>query len=301
MDLRQLEYFLVTADRRNITAAAAQLNVAQPTLTKSIKLLEQELGVALFERLPRGVQLTDYGESLARHAKQVRLQLREAQSELAGLKEGDTGLVAIGAGPAWVRRYLPLAVARIMASRPKVDVRVVGGFDEALLRALRRGELDLVVAELPEQRSATDLEIMPIASDILAVCASTRHPLAGQKDVPVRRLLDFPWILPAGPTRVRRRLDALFTTCGLTPPEPVVEADSMAFLLTLLRNSEAISYTTEMTLRLPEGDGLGLLDVPELRVVREAGIIRRRMSWLSPAAEAVVNELKALCADEPYN
>src|SRR5215813_7834620 len=68
MDLRQLEYFLRVAQRRNISLAAAELNITQPSLTKSIKLLEKTLGVRLFERLARGVELTDYGHTLRRHA-----------------------------------------------------------------------------------------------------------------------------------------------------------------------------------------------------------------------------------------
>jgi len=68
MDLRQLVYFLKVAQRKNISTAAAELNITQPTLTKSIKLLEDQLGVKLFDRLPRGVALTLYGATLLRHA-----------------------------------------------------------------------------------------------------------------------------------------------------------------------------------------------------------------------------------------
>jgi DNA-binding transcriptional LysR family regulator len=78
MDLRQLEYFLRVAQRRNISAAAAELNITQPSLTKSIKLLEKELGVRLFDRLARGVELTDYGHTLLRHAEAVHVQIGDA-------------------------------------------------------------------------------------------------------------------------------------------------------------------------------------------------------------------------------
>jgi LysR family transcriptional regulator of gallate degradation len=301
VNFRQLEFFLAVARTGSLTAAALELKVAQPTLTKSIHGLEQELGVKLFHRLPRGVQPTEYGDSLARHARQIQLQLREARSEIDGRREGDTGVVTIGAGPAWVRRHLPLAIARTMASRPRLSVRVVGGFDEALLRALRRGELDFVVAELPDSGASADLEVSPLAVDALTICAGARHPLAGERNVAVARLLDFPWILPSGPTRMRQRLEALFTTRGLPAPKPIVEADSMTFLLSLLRHSNGISYITEMTLRRPEGLEIKPLDVPELRVMREAGIVRRRMSWLAPSTEAVISELRAVCALEPNN
>jgi LysR family transcriptional regulator of gallate degradation len=72
MDLRQLEYFLAIAKRRSFTAAASELGLTQPSLTKTIRALEQELSVQLFERLPRGVELTSFGNSLLHHAEAMR-------------------------------------------------------------------------------------------------------------------------------------------------------------------------------------------------------------------------------------
>jgi DNA-binding transcriptional LysR family regulator len=111
MDLRQLEHFLRVAQRKNISLAAADLNIAQPTLTKSIKLLEEQLGVKLFERLPRGVALTSFGTTLLRHAEAVHVQMKDAGHEIAAQRTGAVGTVVIGAGPTWLRRYLPTALA----------------------------------------------------------------------------------------------------------------------------------------------------------------------------------------------
>lgn len=301
MHIRQLDYFLKIAERRSISAAAADLNVTQPTLTKSIKLLEQELGVPLFERLPRGMELTTYGRSLVRHAQSVRVQIDDAVGELEGLRSGAQGTIAIGAGPAWLRSHLPLAVARSLAGRPQLKVRVVGGFDEALIRALRLGDLDFVVAEFPSPESARDLEIEPLASDRLAVCCRTRHPLIGRRNVSLKTLLQYPWVLPARNPRARIRLEAHFLAQNLPPPDPAVETESMTFLFAVLRTSNALSYTTSATIRPPGGGGLTLLDVPALRSTRSAGIMRRRGAWLSPAAQTVLSELKAICREDGQN
>jgi LysR family transcriptional regulator of gallate degradation len=301
MHLRQLEYFLKVARHRSITAAAGELGITQPTLTKSIRLLEQELGVTLFERLPRGVELTDFGRSLLRHAESVHVQVRDAVREIDGLRGGAIGHVGIGAGPAWLRRHLPLAVARTLSAHPGIRVRIDGGFDDALLRSLRSGELDFVVAELPSPERAGDLRIVPLSSDDLGVCCRSRHPLAGTEAVPAGELLRFPWVMPPRSTRAQARLDALFVARDLPPPEPAVETESMAFLLQLLRHSDALTFTVRTTLALPDGVGLRMLDVPELGAVRQAGIIARADGWLSPAADAVVAELRAICAVESQN
>lgn len=301
MHLRQLSYFLKVAEHRSISVAAAELNVTQPSLTKSMKLLEEELGIALFRRLPRGVELTEAGRRLLHHAETVGLQLSDARNELDALRDGDRGAITIGAGPAWLRSHLPVAVSRAIAVRPNLHVRVVGGFDEALLRALRRGELDFVVAELPWTTEHRDLAIEPLSADGLCVYARKEHPLSRRGPAGLADVLRFPWVLPVRATRARQRLDALFVARNTAPPEPAIETDSMAFLLAMVRNSDALTYTTTSTIEMPEGDGLAKLAVPELTSERRAGIIRRRNSWLSPAAGVLIEELRSVCAAQPQN
>ena len=301
MELRQLEYFLKVAARRSITAAAAELNITQPSLTKSIRLLEAELGVPLFERLPRGVALTVFGRRLHHHAQSVHVDIQDALSELQALRGGEDGTVVIGAGPSWLRRHLPLAVTRALTGRPRLQVRVVGGFDEPLFRDLRRGDIDFVVAELPMPGGVDDLELVALTTDDLVVCCRRDHELVGKGPLALETIAACPWALPADGTQTRRRLDGLFLSHGRTPPTPVIETESMAFLLASVRLSSALTYTTVTTLELPDATGLVRLDVPALVADRRAGIIHRRGTRLAPAACAIVVELQAICEADPQN
>jgi LysR family transcriptional regulator of gallate degradation len=300
-DLRQLEYFLRVAAHGNISAAAAELNITQPSLTKSIRLLEGQLGVRLFERLARGMEITEYGEALRRHAEAIRVQLTDASSEIAALKSGSFGALSVGAGPSWLRRHLPLAVAETVASHPGLRVRVGGGFDEELFRALRRGEFDFVVAELPQGDDRRGLEVRPLTSDELGVCCRAAHPLGRRRRVAPRDLLGFPWVLLPRTTRAQRRLAALFAAQDLVPPQTVVETSSHAFLLSMLRQSEALTFTTSRTVASEEGAGLIMLNVAALTVRREAGIVLRRGGFLSPAALHLIDRLTAICRADPRN
>ena len=301
MDLRQLEYFRRVAQRRNISLAAAELNITQPSLTKSIKLLEKELGVRLFDRLARGVELTDYGQAFLRHAEAIGVQIADASSEIAALRSGDFGTVSVGAGPAWLRRHLPLAIARTVARHPGVRIRVGGGFDEELFRGLRRGEFDLVVAELPQAEDRRGLEARPLASDDLGVCCRSGHPLARRRRIAPGELLGFPWVLLPRTTRAQRRLTALFAAQDLSPPHNVVETNSHAFLLNMLRSSDALTFTTSRTVDLEEGAGLVMLNAPTLTVRREAGVVLRRGGFLSPAALRLIDHLADICRADPRN
>lgn len=301
MNLRQLDYLLAVARTGSFTAAAAALGVAQPTLTKSIRGLEQELGTSLFERLPRGVVPTEAGAVLLRHAERVALQVKDAGEEVAALSGGESGTVSVGAGPAWLRRHLPRAVARLVTRHPAVKVHVMGGFDDMLLKALRSGEVDFVVAELPSPEMAGDLAITALTGDRLGACCRADHPLAGRKRLPLRALMEFPWVMPPSRTRAQRRLNALFVANDLPPPSIVCETESMAFLLQLLHHSDALTFTVSTTLLAPEAQGLKMLDVPALAAQREAGVITRRDGWLSPAARELIGELQAISAEEPMN
>ena len=301
MRLRQLEYFLSVAKARSLTLAAAELGVAQPTLTKSIRALEDELGVKLFLRQPRGVDLTSYGEALLRHAETLNVQLRDAIREVRSLQRGMSGSIAIGAGPAWLRRLLPLAVARVIKRNPAIRVRVDGGYDDLLLRALRRGEIDLVVAEVPSPENTKDLKVIPLTSDRLGIACRADHPLTHMKRVTMQRLLDYPWAMPPISTRTTRRLRAMFIAADLAPPETTIETESMAFLIQTVLNSDAITLTVASTLGMPEAEGLRLLTVARLVSRREAGVVLRKDGFLAPGAEAIVDELKRICALEPTN
>jgi DNA-binding transcriptional LysR family regulator len=301
MDLRQLEYFLRVAQRKNISTAAAELNITQPTLTKSIKLLEDQLGVRLFERLPRGVALTSFGETLLRHAEAVHVQVKDAGDEITALRSGTFGTVMIGAGPTWLRRHLPLAVARVIAKHPAIHIQVDGSFDETLLRALRQGQLDFVVAEIPAPEDQQDLDVLRLTSDILGVCCRAGHPLASTRHPTMRDLLTYPWVNPPRVTRAQRRLNALFVANDLPQPNGVVESGSMALLLNVVRQSDALTFVVSKTLQTRDGEGLVMLKVPALTLSREAGIMTRHGGWLSPGVSHVIEELKIICAAEPEN
>jgi LysR family transcriptional regulator of gallate degradation len=231
----------------------------------------------------------------------VHVQVGDASSEIAALRSGRFGAVSVGAGPAWLRRHLPLAVAQTVARHPGIRIKVSGGFDEQLFRSLRQGEFDFVVAELPQPEDRRGLEIKPLTSDELGVCCRADHPLAARRRVAMEDLLRYPWVLLPRTTRAQRRLSALFAAQDLAPPQTVVETDSHAFLLSLLRYSDALTFTVSKTVDIEEGAGLVMLAVPKLKVRRQAGVVTRRGGWLSPAAAHLIDNLAAICAAHPQN
>jgi LysR family transcriptional regulator of gallate degradation len=148
---------------------------------------------------------------------------------------------------------------------------------------------------LPDDRRG--LEVRPLASDELGVCCRAGHPLMGRRRLAARDLLAYPWVLLPRTTRAQRRLAALFAAQDLAPPATIVETSSHAFLLNMVRHSDALTFTGSRTVDIEEG----ALNVPRLKVRREAGVVLRRGGWLSPAATHLIDSLAGISRADPRN
>lgn len=301
VDFRQLVYLLRTAELGSITRAAEALNIAQPTLTKAIGLLEHRLGVPLFHRLPRGVEPTVFGQRLLEHARLVQVQLEDAVRDLDTLREGGVGKVRIGAGPSWLRQHLPETIAQVTAERPGIDVHVTGGFDQSLLQGLLSGDLDFVVAETALAENRDEFAVEVLTEDDLVVWCRSEHPLRSNSRVTLKDLIEQAWALPPGRTFARQKFDAKLLAGGLPQPARVTESDSLAFILSMVAASDCLTYTGSAALWVPDFAALVPLEVPGIKVTRSAGIITRRRSLPSSATEYVMSMLREYCRQNPVN
>lgn len=299
IDLRLLSYFHKSAELRNITKAAEALHVAQPTLSKAIKLLEYQLGAVLFERHTHGVELTEVGQRLLLHAEAVIAQVGYAIEEIDGVKTGKLGRVRVGAGPSWVRQILPEAVATLLNERPELDVEVFGGFDKQLLQMLHDGDCDFVVAERPLEGTGSKLEFETLSRADLVVCARKEHPLAECQNLTIERVTKEMWALPPSHSLGRQKLAGLMISLGLEPIRPSLVSNSQTFIFSFIRNKNVLTYTTRSKLQHPDSMGIIELDVPDLMSFREAGVISRTPRLLPPAAEYLVKTLKVMCRNAP--
>ncbi len=299
--MRLLSYFLRTAELGNITKAAEALNVAQPTLSKAIQQLERQLDAPLFYRNAHGVETTPIGARLLRHAKLVTAQVTDAVEEIEAMRDGSVGQVRIGAGPSWVRRKLPDAVAEALAERPGLQISISSGFDERLLQGLEDGALDFVVAEKPLSGGGGQYDYEFLTDDALIVVGRPHHPLAGRHQISPREALEATWALPPQHTLARRKLEGKVISLGEAPPDPVIVSNSQTFLLSFALRYDILLYTTRSVMLIPEGRDLVEIDVPELATSRAAGLIYRRPKLLTPAAQFMALKLKAVCRNDPIN
>ncbi len=242
MELRDIEYFAVVAEHRNLGRAAAALGLSPTALSKSLRRLEKSLQAKLVTRTAKGVALTIEGDALLTRVRGLRLSLADVAREVADLAQGRLGRVRIGAGPgALVERLLAAAHAALKKISTKVTLVISVDQTNVTLPALRAGELDLVICGLPAQPD-DDLIQEPLLDDDLVVIASAAHPLAGKKRLTIRDLGREWWAVSPADTVIRRRFDQLFEVRGIAPPVPAVEVSAARLKLRMAATSDLLTF-----------------------------------------------------------
>lgn len=166
MDVRQLRYFLTVAEEGQITSAAKKLHMEQPPLSRQMRLIEEELGVALFDRSGKRLRLTPAGERLRERSAALLRQLEETMAEVRELDEGVGGVLSVGAVVSCTS-LLPGPLGRFRRLYPNVGFKLSEGDHHFLAEGLDRREIELAVARLPFEApgGAARFEIRPLPSD----------------------------------------------------------------------------------------------------------------------------------------
>src|SRR3954467_1572718 len=216
MELRQVEHVLAVIDHGSFTAGAAAIGVAQPSLSESIRRLENELGVRLFHRVGRRVALTDAGQAFEGPARQL-VRDRELVLEAVGtVRPLDHGTLAIVALPTLAVDPLAPLVGHFRVAHPGIVVHIAEPEDSSAIEArVADGRSELGLAELPPRRD--DLVAIELArQEIVAVCPpKTRLSTPGR--LPVARLADMPLVATPSGTSTRDLLDRALAAAGVAP------------------------------------------------------------------------------------
>src|SRR5262249_48214849 len=181
MEVHQLEYLVAVADEGGFTKAGEGMLVAQPSLSQQIKKLEQEVGQPLFDRLPRGVALTEAGHRLLEHARRVLHELGDARRRVREVGDRVTGPLAVGAIPTIAPFLLP-PVVRVFRQRwPDVKLTLIEDVTSRLVEGVGRGNLDFAVVSTTPEVGTVHVE--QIGSEALYLLVPETHRLAGRKAV----------------------------------------------------------------------------------------------------------------------
>ncbi|MCA0243498.1 MAG: LysR family transcriptional regulator [Proteobacteria bacterium] len=271
MELRQLKQVVVLSQTLNFHRAAEQLHMAQPPLSASIRKLEEELGVALFERRPRALRVTAAGEIVLQHARRALADVDEIQRAARECAGGEQGrLVVAFVGTASVT-LLPRLIPAFRERYPRVELVLQESTTQEMLRRLERREIDAALLRTPVLEP-TRAALTPLERDHWLVAVHARSRWAQRDRISLQELADEPFIVqspsvvPAMHTLVRLAFDH----AGIHPPiaQEVVQVQTQ---LALVESGLAVALVPAVA-RHQAGDGVRLLPVADMPEALAVGI-----------------------------
>ncbi|MDG0854913.1 LysR family transcriptional regulator [Roseateles puraquae] len=295
---RQLLLLIALDDERNIHRASEVLCMTQPAASKQLKDLEDMLDVKLFERQPRGMTPTLYGETMIRHARMALTSLSAAHEDIVALKHGLSGQVEVGVIMTPAMGLLPRAIARIKQQAPRLRIGVHMESSKVLLDMLQRGSLDFMIGRILEGDTAGGLHYEELAVEPVCAVARVDHPLVKADNLKLAELADRPWVLPPPGSVLRHRWELMFRRAALDPPADVVDTTALLLITALLQQTDALHVMpVEVARYYASLKVLAILPI-ELPCHMDAfGIITREGHLMSPGARQLLHEVRLVARD----
>jgi len=214
-DLTTVQLFIAVAELGSITRGAERLHLAAAAASRRVLELEGQLGVALFERLPHGMALTEAGRALLAHARGITHTVQRMQDDAASYVGGDLGVVRVAAPKSAVIQFMPFDIQRCAAVCPGVRVDLQEMNSQEVQQALRRGTVDIGIYE--GSLGMVDLPIEPYRTDRLVLVVAKGHALARRRKVTLDDVLDCDLITLGESSAISIMLDRLAEEAGRVP------------------------------------------------------------------------------------
>lgn len=281
----------------SIMQAAQAADLTQSAASKLLSELEHALGIALFTRLPRGIEPTWYGKVLIRRAGAALAEMDAAHQEITELLSGIRGRVAVGSILTPSVCLLPAAVNLLRSRHQRLQVSIDVDSSKVLVERLCAGELDIVIGRVYELGAAAELNFEPITDEPHGLMVRTGHPLLQAGELTLAELARYGWILPPAGSILRDRIAAALFSQGLELPAETVSTMALPVVTSLLMGSDLIApMSTELAQPYIDSGTFAVLPIDLNLRMDVYGIITRRQHAHSPGAEAMMAVLQETIA-----
>jgi DNA-binding transcriptional LysR family regulator len=301
---RHLEIIRALAEHRHFGRAAKALGVSQPSLTRSLKQLEETLGVRLFERHD-GVTPTLFGRIVIERGETLLTGHSELLREIILMKGLDTGELTMAAGPFPAQISVQKAVGRLAAQHPGLLLQLTTTDWTRVVDDILQGRVDLGLADVSEAANHPELETELVRSSPLSFYCRASHPLAACAEIGLERLMDYPWVGPTAPARIRTSMEIADKPFGsFSDPNnrfrPRIVVDTIAAARDVVVASDALAVTLPSLISEELEKGVCVLlpvDLPWMRL--NYGFIWKRGRTHSPAAEKLMALIRVFEEETP--
>lgn len=289
MDLKRLNYFVRVAETGSLLGTAEKIGIAESSLSRQIRMLESELGVQLFERHARGMELTAQGRHLyTRVARPIR-EIGEACFDMRAMATEVAGNVTLGMPPTVVQSLAGALASRVAQFSPNISLRIVDSYTGHLLDWLRRGELDIAILYGPVP---DDLHAEELLQDELLLVGPAKAPVCANGSIDFVQLRDLPLILPSPNHGLRKSIDSAARAAGLSV-NVRIQADSYQLMKELVQSGLGYTLLPHAAFRRETQDGrLTFARIRKPTVIRRLALATRPCCGLPSAVEQIAQLLK---------
>ena len=290
MELRHIRYFIRAAEELHFTRAAESLFISQPTLSTHIQQLEEELGVALFDRVGRKVQLTEAGAVFLEHSARALRELELAEERISDLKGLSSGTLRLGAIFTFSQEMLPLWIASFHVHHPNIRIVVKTGDSDNIEEMLLSGDIDLALTFVPP--TAETLVGERLFTEEVFLVVGEHHPLAGKSEIELQELSTIPLALVSKRWTARRLIDTFMAERDISL-NVLIEMDDLHGLLRIASEGFAGALLPRLVVsRYPH---LRLISFSKEKVYLKYGMIWHGQRHLSPSTKAFLEHIKQEC------
>jgi DNA-binding transcriptional LysR family regulator len=298
MDIRQLHYFLEVAREGSFSKASQNLHLSQPTLSKMVKTMEEELDVLLFNRSTRWIELTDAGELVLNHAQMIMKSIDNLNSAIAELKNIKQGKLKIGLPPLIGASFFPKIIGEFHNLYPNIDIQLLEYGGKMVEKGLLEGSIDLGVVVLPVNEE--HFEVVSIVERELVLIVNSSHPLAEKSHVGFHDLRNEPFILYNKGYSLHDRVRDACIRYGF---EPMVANESAhwLFISEMVAANFGISLLPETICDKLDPQKITAVRLNEQKVEWNLAIVWRKHHYLSFAAKEWVRFVQDIFKSEKEN
>lgn len=288
MKLTHLRAITAVADRGSLRAAARYLGIDQPTITRSIREVERELGVAIFERHPRGVALTEMGQAFVRRAVSIQNELQSAIDEIAQMRGSTSGYVRVTLSSAVQMSLLPRVITPFKKRFPDAYLTINEGSFPVAESDLMSSAIDFYVGPMPEQPTKGELTVEKLFNNTRMVFGRKDHPLIHARSL--KDLADASWIRTLLSVDKSAEIAHVFELHGLRPPRIEMTVASTTAIILTVANSDLLAMVPKLWLDFAATrELLAPIAIAERLTAPPICIVSRNRLPLTPAAEALAD------------
>ncbi|HEX2136508.1 MAG TPA: LysR family transcriptional regulator [Microvirga sp.] len=293
LTIRQMEILVAAADTMNFSEAAERLGITQPSLSETIRRIEAELGLRLFERTTRSLTLTPDGRHAVAVAREVVRDFRLALETIAHRAKSRRARVSIAALPSIACAVLPAAVRGLLSQFPHAEVSVQDVLHERAVGLVADGLADMALTIRPARLEGLSFE--ELGSDPVHLVCRADHPLAASERVEWRELVPYPFVGLARTSSVRRLTDAAFTLSEVAV-EPAYEVEQIPSAAALVESGLGVTALPALTLAMFKGTGLVVRPLMSPQMRRHVGLVTLSGRTLAEPAAALLEHIRASLA-----